>query len=102
MFSAEAPRPPPLRPSPGGALPSGHVTAIAGLSCAAVLVMTRRLRPLVLALGAVAVAAEAVATMILGMHLPFGVVAGVLMALGWTAAVVLVAPRRAGTSTGTP
>lgn len=81
----------------GGHLPSGHVTAIAGLACAAVLVMTPRLRPVVFALGAVAVSAEAVSTMILGMHLPFATVAGVLMALGWTAAVVLVAPRRSWT-----
>lgn len=80
----------------GGSLPSGHVTAIAGLVCAAALVVAPLLRPVVLALGAVAVAAQAVATMILGWHLPLDVVAGVLVAVGWTAAVVIVAPRHTG------
>lgn len=78
----------------GGSLPSGHVTAIAALVCAAALVAPGLLRPVILALGVVVVAAEAVATMILGWHLPMDVVAGVLVAVGWTAAVVLVAPRR--------
>lgn len=78
----------------GGSLPSGHVTAIAGLVCAAALVVSPWLRPVVLVLGALCVLAEAVATMILGWHLPVDVVAGVLVAVAWTAAVVLVAPRR--------
>lgn len=78
-----------------GSLPSGHVTAMAGLACAAALVVTRSLRPVVVALGTLAVVAQALALLILRDHQPLDVVAGVLVALGWTAAVVLVAPRRA-------
>jgi membrane-associated phospholipid phosphatase len=79
----------------GGSLPSGHVTAVAGLACAAALVAGRWLRPLVLIAGTVAVLVQGTATMVAGWHRPSDVVAGVLVAVGWTALVLALRPRGA-------
>lgn len=82
----------------GGSLPSGHVTAVVGLTCAAALVVGRWLRPLVLLAGTAAVLAQGTATMIVGWHRPSDVVAGVLVAVGWTALVLTLRPRAATTA----
>jgi membrane-associated phospholipid phosphatase len=79
----------------GGTLPSGHVTAVAGLVGAATLVVGRWLRPLVLLAGSLAVLVQGTATMLAGWHRPSDVVAGVLVAAGWTALVLAVRPRGA-------
>jgi len=75
----------------GGSLPSGHVTAAAGLACAAVVVASRWLRPLIVVLGVTATAIQATSTMILGWHLPSDVAAAGLVAVGWTALVHVTA-----------
>ena len=79
----------------GGSLPSGHTTAVAGLSCAAVLVAPRWARPVLALLGLAATIVEGTATMVAGWHRPVDLLAACLVALGWTALVVALAPRGA-------
>lgn len=79
----------------GGSLPSGHTTAIAGLTCAAVLVAPRWARPVLAGLGAAATVVEGTATMIAGWHRPVDLLAACLVVMGWTALAVAVAPRGA-------
>lgn len=79
----------------GGSLPSGHTTAVAGLTCAAALVAARRARPVLLVLGGAATVAEGTATMIAGWHRPADLVAACLVTAGWTALVLAVGPRGA-------
>lgn len=79
----------------GGSLPSGHTTAVAGLSCAAVLVAPRWARPVLALLGVAATIVEGTATMVAGWHRPVDLLAACLVVLGWTALVVALAPRGA-------
>jgi membrane-associated phospholipid phosphatase len=72
-------------------LPSGHVTLVASLAVAFVLVVPRLLRPLV-ALGGVAVTAlAAVATMLAGWHRPSDIIAALGVVAATTGVVTLVA-----------
>lgn len=77
----------------GGSLPSGHTTAVAGLTCAAVLVAPRWARPVLAGLGLAATIVEGTATMVAGWHRPVDLLAACLVVLGWTALVVALAPR---------
>ena len=82
----------------GGSLPSGHTTAVAGLTCAAVLVAPRWARPVLALVGAAATVVEGTATMVAGWHRPVDLLAACLVVVGWSALVVAAAPR--GASTG--
>jgi membrane-associated phospholipid phosphatase len=80
-----------VRPDSAGenSLPSGHVTLVASLGLALVLVVPRLLRPLA-ALAAVAVTGVAgVATMVAGWHRPSDVVAAVGVVVATAGAVSL-------------
>lgn len=77
-----------LTERPGNSLPSGHTTVAASVSIALLLVVPRRVRPVVALLGAVYTALTGVSTMVGGWHRPSDVVAGLLVVLVWTALVL--------------
>ena len=68
--------------------PSGHVTAAASIAIAFAFVVSKRLLPLVAALGACLVAAMGWSVMVLNWHYPSDVVGGVLVAASWGFAVL--------------
>ena len=72
------------------ALPSGHVTLVASVVIAAVIVLPRAVGPLVALVGGVWVALVASATVITGWHRPSDIVAALLICTGWTALVYSV------------
>lgn len=74
-------------------LPSGHTTVAASVSIALLLVVPRRLRPLVAVLGAGYTAATGLGTLIGRWHRPSDVIAAVLVVLVWTALVCACTPR---------
>ena len=74
-------------------LPSGHTTVAASVSMALVLVVPRRLRPLVAVLGASYTAATGISTLIGQWHRPSDVIAAVLIVLVWTALVCALTPH---------
>ncbi len=85
----------------GNSFPSGHVTVVASLGFACILVAPRRLRTPVAILVAVTVAAVGVSTITAGWHRLADVVGAILISLAWaglvTAALVLAQgwmPRR--------
>lgn len=96
-----------LTERPGNSLPSGHTTVAASVSIALLLVVPRRMRPVVALLGAVYTALTGVSTLVGGWHRPSDVVAALLVVLVWTALVLALTPatgidRRAKhTSVGT-
>ncbi len=69
-------------------LPSGHTTVAASVSCALVLVVPRRVRPVAAAVGAVYTAATGVSTLVGGWHRPSDAVAAVFVVLMWAGLVV--------------
>ncbi|MET0766310.1 MAG: phosphatase PAP2 family protein [Aeromicrobium sp.] len=71
-------------------LPSGHTTVVAAGVGALCLVAPRLLRPVVVFGGAFAVTLTGASTVVAGWHRPSDVLAAVLVALAWTAAVALV------------
>ncbi|GAB2923339.1 hypothetical protein GCM10027047_20600 [Rhodococcus aerolatus] len=77
-----------------GSLPSGHVTFVAALAVAGVLVAAPRWRVVVGALGAVAVALTAVAVLVQQWHRPSDVVAALLVVAGWVPPARLALRRR--------
>lgn len=82
-----------LTERPGNSLPSGHTTVAASVSMALLLVVPRRMRPLVALAGATYTALTGVSTMIGGWHRPSDVVAALLVVLVWTAfALMLTTP----------
>ena len=84
----------------GNSLPSGHVTVVASLVVAAVLVLPRALRPVVAVAGVGLVAVTGVLTMLADWHRPSDVLAAVLVVVAVTGvalaveAVVSPAPPR--------
>ncbi len=68
--------------------PSGHATAATALVLCAILVAPRRLRPLVVALGAIFVVAVGASLLILAWHLPSDVLGGYLLGALWMALVL--------------
>ncbi len=88
----------------GNSFPSGHVTLVASLGFACILVAPRALRTPVSIVVAVGIAAVGVSTIMSGWHRLADVVGGILVALAWasviTAMLVLVQgwmPRRTWT-----
>jgi len=86
------------RPGGDNSLPSGHVTLVASLVVALLMVLPPLLRVPVVLLGVPAVALAGLATMLVGWHRPSDVVAAVAVVVGWAGAVTLarlsLAPRR--------
>jgi membrane-associated phospholipid phosphatase len=80
----------------GNSLPSGHVSAVAGLAVAAYVAVPRPARAGTAAAGAVLVAATGAATMALGWHRPSDAAASVLLAVGVGAAVTYVSAGLTG------
>ena len=74
-------------------LPSGHTTVAASVSVALLLVVPRRLRPVVALAGAAYTAATGISTMAGQWHRPSDVIAAFLVVLVWTALVCVVTPR---------
>jgi membrane-associated phospholipid phosphatase len=74
--------------------PSGHVTVVASLAAAAVLVSSRRAQPVVVAVGLAATAVTAVATVALGWHRPSDVVGAAGVVVAWSAAAAAWTARR--------
>ncbi len=74
--------------------PSGHATAATALVLCAILVVPRRLRPLVAALGAMFAVAVGLSLLILAWHLPSDVLGGYLLGTLWMA-LALVGLRAA-------
>jgi membrane-associated phospholipid phosphatase len=74
--------------------PSGHVTVIASVAAAAVLVAPRPAQLVVFALGAATAGATAIATVALGWHRPSDVAGAVLVSAAWAAAAAAVLTRR--------
>lgn len=70
--------------------PSGHTTVIASGVGALCLVSPRWMRPLVVPVGAFAVALTGASTVVAGWHRPSDVVGAVLVTTAWTAAVSLL------------
>lgn len=70
--------------------PSGHTTVIASGVGALCLVSPRWMRPLVVPVGAFAVALTGASTVVAGWHRPSDVVGAVLVTTAWTAAVSVV------------
>jgi membrane-associated phospholipid phosphatase len=63
--------------------PSGHVTAVASIAIAFVLVVPQRLRPMIAAVGTCLVAAVGWAVVALNWHYPSDVLGGALVASAW-------------------
>ena len=82
--------------------PSGHVTVVASLAAGALLVMPRRAQPTVAALGVVATAVTAVATVALGWHRPSDVIGAIGVVGAWAAIAGAWATGRSSTPTGPP
>jgi len=76
------------------ALPSGHVTLVASVVFAALIVASTAWRPLVALVGCGWIAATAVATVVGGWHRPSDTVAAVLVCVGWACLVSAVRLRR--------
>lgn len=72
------------------ALPSGHVTLVASVVIAAVIVLPRAAGPLVALVGGVWIALVGSATVITGWHRPSDIVAALAVCAGWTALVYSV------------
>jgi membrane-associated phospholipid phosphatase len=84
-----------------GSLPSGHVTLVAALAVAAVLVSSPRLVPVVAGVGAAATGVVAAAVLVEQWHRPSDVAAALLVVAGWAAAGSLVLrPTGAGAILG--
>jgi membrane-associated phospholipid phosphatase len=77
------------------ALPSGHTTLAASIVLAAVIVLPRAARPLVVLVGGAWVAAMAAAAVVSGWHRPSDTVAALLVCAGWAALVAAVRVRPA-------
>ncbi len=86
------------RPGGDNSLPSGHVTLVASLVVALLMVLPPLLRVPVVLLGVPGVALAGLATMLVGWHRPSDVIAAVAVVVGWAGAVTLarlsLAPRR--------
>ena len=80
----------------GNSFPSGHVTLVASLGFACILVLPRRLRTLVVILVSVIVAAVGVSTITAGWHRLADVVGAILIALAWAAIVTAALVRAQG------
>jgi membrane-associated phospholipid phosphatase len=95
-------------PREGGAensLPSGHVTVVASVVVAGVLVLPALLRPLAAIAGTVAVGGAGLATMVVGWHRPSDVLAAVGVVATVTGLVTVVGAlttHTVGTTTGGP
>jgi hypothetical protein len=76
------------------ALPSGHVTLVASVVFAALIVVSTAWRPLVALVGCGWIAAIALATVVSGWHRPSDTVAALLVCLGWASLVSAVRFRR--------
>jgi membrane-associated phospholipid phosphatase len=74
--------------------PSGHVTVVASLAAAAVLVSARRTQPAVAVIGLAGTAVTAVATVALGWHRPSDVVGAAGVVIAWSAAAAAWTARR--------
>jgi membrane-associated phospholipid phosphatase len=75
-------------------LPSGHVTLVASVVLAAMIVLPVVLRPIVALVGAGWVAAVVVSTVVSGWHRPSDTLAALLVCAGWAAAVAAVRTHR--------
>jgi membrane-associated phospholipid phosphatase len=75
--------------------PSGHMTAATALALCLVLVVPGRLRPVTAVVAAVWLLAIAYSILLLGMHLPSDVIAGMLVAGAWMG-LALAGLRRRG------
>ena len=84
-----------LTERPGNSLPSGHTTVAASVTVALLLVVPRRMRPLVALLGAAWTAATGVSTLVGQWHRPSDVLAALLVVGAWTGLVVALTPRSA-------
>jgi membrane-associated phospholipid phosphatase len=73
-------------------LPSGHVTLVASVVLAALVVLPVAVRPLVVLVGGGWVALVAVSTVVSGWHRPSDTVAALLVCAGWAALVAAVRP----------
>jgi membrane-associated phospholipid phosphatase len=82
-------------PYGSNSLPSGHVTLVASVVLAAVIVVPVVLRPIVALAGGAWVVAVAASTVVSGWHRPSDTVAAVLVCVGWAAAVAAVRTHRA-------
>ena len=80
----------------GNSFPSGHVTLVASLGFACILVVPRRLRTPVVILVSVIVAAVGVSTITAGWHRLADVVGAILIALAWAAIVTAALVRVQG------
>jgi membrane-associated phospholipid phosphatase len=80
----------------GNSFPSGHVTLVASLGLAAILVAPRRLRTPVAIVAALVVAVIGVSTIMAGWHRLADVVGGMLVALAWASIVTAVLVRVQG------
>lgn len=78
-------------------LPSGHVTLVASLGVALVLVVPRLLRPLASTAALAVTAIAGAATMIVGWHRPSDVLAAIAVVVAVTGAVALAGAVGAGT-----
>lgn len=77
----------------GNTFPSGHTTVGASVSIALLLVVPRRLRPLVALLGAAYTAFTGVSTLVGQWHRPSDVLAALLVVLAWAGLVLALTPR---------
>lgn len=82
----------------GNSLPSGHVTVVASLVLAALLVVPVRLRHLIALVGAFWIALIGIATILAGWHRPSDTIAAMLVCLAWASGVAagLAGRRRLG------
>ena len=80
----------------GNSFPSGHVTLVASLGFACILVVPRRLRTPVVILVSIVVAVVGVSTITAGWHRLADVVGAVLIALAWASIVTAALVRAQG------
>jgi len=80
----------------GNSFPSGHVTLVASLGFACILVVPRRLRTPVVILVSVIVAVVGVSTITAGWHRLADVLGAILIALAWASLVTAVLVRAQG------
>lgn len=74
-------------------LPSGHTTVGASVSIALLLVVPRRLRPLVALLGATYTVLTGISTLVGQWHRPSDVLAALFVVLAWSGLVLALTPR---------
>ncbi|HEX3786834.1 MAG TPA: phosphatase PAP2 family protein [Pseudonocardiaceae bacterium] len=91
-----------IRPVGSNSLPSGHVTAVASVFAALLLVVAPGWRPLVWLAGIAGVGAVAVSVVVAGWHRPSDVLAALLLVAGIAALAAAVGRRFAGRAGESP